>query len=91
MLNLGAADNRSFIMVVAMKYGRVSARVNGLAVVRRLRLRPERAERRGSSRALGALEVLCAMCEEGAAEASWVVRNYSRVCALSCHYGNSGV
>jgi hypothetical protein len=41
MLNLGAADNRSLIMVVAMKYGRVSARINGLAVVRRLRLTPE--------------------------------------------------
>jgi hypothetical protein len=28
-------------MMVAMKYGRVSARINGLAVVRRFRLTPE--------------------------------------------------
>jgi hypothetical protein len=41
MLNLGAADNKSLIMMAAMKYGRVSARINGLAVVRRSRLRPE--------------------------------------------------
>jgi hypothetical protein len=28
-------------MMAAMKYGRVSARINGLAVVRRSQLRPE--------------------------------------------------
>jgi hypothetical protein len=33
--NPGAADSRSLIMAVAMKYGRVSARISGLAVVRR--------------------------------------------------------
>jgi hypothetical protein len=33
MLDLNAADNRSLIMMAAVKYGRVSARVNGLAVV----------------------------------------------------------
>jgi hypothetical protein len=41
MFNLGAADNRSLIMMAAVKYGRVSARINGLAVVRRPRLGPE--------------------------------------------------
>jgi hypothetical protein len=40
MLNLGAADNRSLIMMVAVKCGRVSARINGLAVARRFRLSP---------------------------------------------------
>jgi hypothetical protein len=41
MPNLGAADGMLVFMVFAMKYGRVSARINGLAVVRRPRLTPE--------------------------------------------------
>jgi hypothetical protein len=41
MPDLGSADGMLVWMVVAMKYGRVSARMNGLAVVRRLRLTPE--------------------------------------------------
>jgi hypothetical protein len=41
MLNLGAADSRSLIMMAAMKYGRVSARINALAVVRCFRLTRE--------------------------------------------------
>jgi hypothetical protein len=41
MLNLGAADNSSLIMMAAVKNGRVSARTNGLAVVWRFRPRPE--------------------------------------------------
>jgi hypothetical protein len=40
MLGLNAADSRSLIMVVAVKYGRVSARVNGLAVVWRFQRIP---------------------------------------------------
>jgi hypothetical protein len=60
MLNLGAADNRSLIMMATMKYGRVStvsARINGLAVVRRFRLGSHpRAEQR-VSKVVGALEV----------------------------------
>ena len=35
-------------MVAAMKYGRVSARINGLAVVWRFGLRPRMAEQRES-------------------------------------------
>jgi hypothetical protein len=38
MPNLGAADSRSLIMMTAVKYGRLSARINGLPVVRRFRL-----------------------------------------------------
>jgi hypothetical protein len=41
MSNLGAADNRSLIMMAVVKYGRVSTRINGLAVVRRFWLTPE--------------------------------------------------
>jgi hypothetical protein len=33
MPNLGAADGTPVLMTAAMKYGRVSARINGLAVV----------------------------------------------------------
>jgi hypothetical protein len=41
MPNLGAADGMLVWIMAAMKYGRVSARINGLAVVRRIRLTPE--------------------------------------------------
>jgi hypothetical protein len=40
MPNPGAADGMLVWMTAAMKYGRVSARINGLAVVGRLRLTP---------------------------------------------------
>jgi hypothetical protein len=43
-------------MMAAMKYGRVSARISGLAVVRRFRPRPTMAEQR-ESKLVGAVEV----------------------------------
>jgi hypothetical protein len=41
MPNLGSADGVLVWMVVAMKYGRVSARINGLAVEWRSQRTPE--------------------------------------------------
>jgi hypothetical protein len=72
-------------MVAAVKYGRVSARINGLAVVRRSSSTHPRAEQRGS-KAVGALEV-CA--NEGAAAANWVDKHYNRchVSGLAHNFG----
>jgi hypothetical protein len=44
MPNLGAADNRSLVMMAAVEYGRALARINGLAVVWRSQLMPEWAQ-----------------------------------------------
>jgi hypothetical protein len=71
MPNLGSADGVLVWMVVAMKYGRVSARMNGLAVVPRLRLTPE--GRAAWIQSFGCVGSIC----EGAAAADWVSKHYS--------------
>jgi hypothetical protein len=56
MLGLNAADSRSFIMVAAVKYGRVSARVNQWPA-RCMALPAHLAAEQRGTKVVGALEV----------------------------------